>query len=484
MDESSLEQPLDNIAPPSGSPNDGEGVGGGDVKVDGGGGDEGEGENESVAVSEKELKKQKRRDKRREERQKRRLEHEELASSASAGTGAADERGEPVGGEAAELAARPSKKQKKQKKQKGAASTEEAVPVETAEETDLFAALAADYEGSKAAEHAQPPAAVSRTTLGSQQAANTTGTGTVTGPDPASGSEGGAAAKVDMSAWADLGVDERLLSRLAALGYASPRPIQRECLPAAMHGRRDVCGAAETGSGKTLAYGLPILQRLLTLDDAGTVLDGLFALIICPTRELATQVSTHLRAVAPRCIRIVSLLGGLSIDKQRRQLRSKPQVVVGTPGRLWELMSDHLVEHLRSMEHLRFFVLDEVDRMVEAGHFKELENILLRLEQTNANLTDGAPAPNSASAEGRKGDEDGGDDDSSIEMLDDDDGEGEGVDADGSAAPASAPSRASGVSGAKADVDGVRQTFLFSATLMLPPALQEKNAKRLQKHKR
>jgi len=236
-------------------------------------------------------------------------------------------------------------------------------------------------------------------------------------------------AAVDMSAWAQFGLHERLLRKLAAAGFTSPRPIQREVLPVAVHGRRDVCGAAETGSGKTLAFGLPILHRLLELEDAGTPAEGLFALIIAPTRELASQVASHLRALAPPTIRIVSLLGGLSIDKQKRLLKDKPPIAVATPGRLWELMQDHTVPHLRSIESVRFFVLDEVDRMVEAGHYKELESILLRFEISAAAEEDGSDA--------------------------------------------AAPPR----------VGAGRQTFLFSATLMLPPAAREMNAHRLKKHK-
>lgn len=81
-------------------------------------------------------------------------------------------------------------------------------------------------------------------------------------------------------------------------------------------------------------------------------------------------------------MRVVTVVGGLSIEKQRRQLASRPEVVVATPGRLWEMMSDHTVAHLRELNGLGFFVMDEVDKMVEAGHYKELEHVLLRLNQT------------------------------------------------------------------------------------------------------
>ena len=145
------------------------------------------------------------------------------------------------------------------------------------------------------------------------------------------------------------------------------------------------------GSGKTLAFGLPILQRLQeslveTLAErprpakkggggargaaaaggSASTGHGPFALVVCPTRELATQVASHLQAVAPDGVRVIALVGGMSIDKQRRLLLGEPHVVVGTPGRLWELVSDSSCAYLRSLHSLRFFVLDEVDRMVEA----------------------------------------------------------------------------------------------------------------------
>ena len=108
---------------------------------------------------------------------------------------------------------------------------------------------------------------------------------------------------VDTAAWGPFGLHDALLVRLGAAGFASPTPIQAECLPAAIHGRRDVVGAAETGSGKTLAFGLPIMQRLCELHAGGAAAERpLFALIIAPTRELAQQVSeaSQSRRAGPR----------------------------------------------------------------------------------------------------------------------------------------------------------------------------------------
>ena len=167
---------------------------------------------------------------------------------------------------------------------------------------------------------------------------------------------------------------------------------------------------AQTGSGKTLAFGLPMIQRLLeerpellsspkisvrsrhNLRNASSAIGAsgfvngdviaaasaaasaagdarpsppLFALVVTPTRELAAQVADHLRAVAPPSVVIVNVVGGMSIEKQRRLISHAPPIVVATPGRLWELITDGTCPHLSHLGQLRVFVLDEVDRMVE-----------------------------------------------------------------------------------------------------------------------
>ena len=175
--------------------------------------------------------------------------------------------------------------------------------------------------------------------------------------------------------WGSFGLHPLLLSGLAQLGFATPTPVQAATLPAALGEGCDVIGAAATGSGKTLAFGLPILDYCARALEAaeGANQDGrLVALVLCPTRELALQVAAHLSAAGRAAgVRVAALVGGLAQAKQSRLLSQRPQVVVATPGRLWELASggsgegggeQHLVEGLPS---LRFLVLDEADRMVE-----------------------------------------------------------------------------------------------------------------------
>ncbi|XP_057454547.1 DEAD-box ATP-dependent RNA helicase 13 [Lotus japonicus] len=202
--------------------------------------------------------------------------------------------------------------------------------------------------------------------------------------------------------WNELRLHPLLMKAIYKLGFKEPTPIQKACIPAAAHQGKDVIGAAETGSGKTLAFGLPILQRILEeREKAGKIEEekgekaekyaptGLLrSLIIAPTRELALQVTDHLKAVAKYInVRVTPIVGGILAEKQERLLRSKPEIVVGTPGRLWELMSSG-EKHLVELHSLSFFVLDEADRMVQNGHFKELQSIIDMLPMSNISTED------------------------------------------------------------------------------------------------
>ncbi|KAE8076147.1 hypothetical protein FH972_014812 [Carpinus fangiana] len=201
-------------------------------------------------------------------------------------------------------------------------------------------------------------------------------------------------------AWNEMRLHPLLMKSIYRLEFKEPTPIQKACIPAAAHQGKDVVGAAETGSGKTLAFGLPILQRLLEEQEkAGKMLEKkgeeaekyapkgfLRALIITPTRELALQVTDHLKAVANGTdIRVVSIVGGMSTEKQERLLKKRPEIIVGTPGRLWELASGG-EKHLVELHSLSFFVLDEADRMIENGHFRELQSIIDMLPMTNGSI--------------------------------------------------------------------------------------------------
>jgi hypothetical protein len=205
-----------------------------------------------------------------------------------------------------------------------------------------------------------------------------------------SGEKESAVTSFDESAtrsWAGLQLHPFIVDAMDSFGFESPTPIQRETIPHAILSQRDVIGAAETGSGKTLAYGLPIFQALLS--SWTTLHKGsyrpLFALVLTPTRELALQVVNHLNAVAKSFpshlkVHVVSIVGGMAEEKQKRLLSRKPHIVCATPGRLWELIKSG-VEYLNDLSRLRYLVVDEADRMAEEGSFAELSKILEKIKQ-------------------------------------------------------------------------------------------------------
>lgn len=195
----------------------------------------------------------------------------------------------------------------------------------------------------------------------------------------------------DISEWRPLKLSEDTLSSLSKLRFAQPTPIQTAAIPEILAGH-DVIGKATTGSGKTLAFGIPILERFLELHPEGNTEDATnnqdnrrppLALILSPTRELAHQLSAHLTALcsglAVRGPSIVTLTGGLSLLKQQRLLKTA-DVIIGTPGRLWEVISGGQ-GLMALLKKIRYLVVDEADRLLSQGHFKEVEEILNALER-------------------------------------------------------------------------------------------------------
>uniref|UniRef100_A0A1I8ISD1 ATP-dependent RNA helicase n=3 Tax=Macrostomum lignano TaxID=282301 RepID=A0A1I8ISD1_9PLAT len=294
--------------------------------------------------------------------------------------------------------------------------------------------------------------------------------------------EQSANSSLDMSMWESLGVCQQIVAALRDLGFAEPTAIQREAIPAALRDRRDVLGAAETGSGKTLAFGIPVIQRIMTMksasatraaavkqladiddddnDDVGDQADAiesadedadqspdeaelaecgwadgdieedlgllagsltelgpdgqpvgapqtlaysaenvfeddgsakkrggrLYCLVLTPTRELAKQVAAHLQRVAVHTgVTVAAVLGGLSAQRQERLLAGRPDIVVGTPGRLWDLIQSGQPHLSGGLASLPMLVLDEADRLAEPGHFAEMRALL---ERINANAND------------------------------------------------------------------------------------------------
>ncbi len=202
---------------------------------------------------------------------------------------------------------------------------------------------------------------------------------------------------IPVSAWNNLELSNETLLSLSALGFARPTPIQSAAIPEIRSGH-DVIGKASTGSGKTLAFGIPILEHFLEhhrndklkisrlqQDNPDSSRKPPCALILSPTRELAHQLAKHLTALFSSLPtdgpRIATVTGGLSLQKQRRQL-STADVVVGTPGRVWEVISEGtgLIAWLRTT---KFLVIDEADRLLTDGHYQEFEEILRVLNQND-----------------------------------------------------------------------------------------------------
>ncbi|KAH7381264.1 P-loop containing nucleoside triphosphate hydrolase protein [Phaeosphaeria sp. MPI-PUGE-AT-0046c] len=206
--------------------------------------------------------------------------------------------------------------------------------------------------------------------------------------------------EVDVSAWEELDLSADMLDALAKLKFSKPTTIQASTIPEIIAGR-DVIGKASTGSGKTLAFGIPIIESFLARKHASKDAKEKFplALIIAPTRELAHQITDHLNALCAKgdfeAPNIASVTGGLAVQKQRRQL-DKADIIVGTPGRLWEVISSGQ-GLLHKMKQIRFLVVDEADRLLSQGNYKELGEILTVLEKDN--VDDGAEEEDSSENE-------------------------------------------------------------------------------------
>ena len=168
------------------------------------------------------------------------------------------------------------------------------------------------------------------------------------------------------ASFTELGLSQELLKAVEDLGFEEPSPIQVLAIPALLTGK-DAVGQAQTGTGKTAAFGLPILEKIASGKSVQ-------ALVLCPTRELAIQVSEELSklAVHKRGVSVLPIYGGQPIERQLRALAKGAQVVVGTPGRV----IDHLQRGTLRLNEARIVVLDEADEMLDMGFREDIELIL------------------------------------------------------------------------------------------------------------
>lgn len=176
--------------------------------------------------------------------------------------------------------------------------------------------------------------------------------------------------------FADLPLSDEIQRAVADMGFIDASPIQSEAIPIAMEGR-DIIGLAQTGTGKTAAFGIPALEKI----DASKKYPQ--AMILCPTRELAVQVTEEIKKLAKyKGVRCVTVYGGDPIDRQIRALREGCHVVVGTPGR----MIDHLERKTLKLDKVQIAILDEADEMLDMGFREDIESILEQLPEERQTL--------------------------------------------------------------------------------------------------
>jgi ATP-dependent RNA helicase RhlE len=182
----------------------------------------------------------------------------------------------------------------------------------------------------------------------------------------------------------ELGLHTALAGKCASLGFTEPTPIQRQAIPVILSGS-DLIGCAATGTGKTAAFLLPMLQRLSAKPS-----DGVRALILAPTRELASQIAENLKILdAKRKATSVTIVGGASMNKQRVALRRGVVIAIATPGRLL----DHIESRTIDLSRVETLVLDEADRMLDMGFLPAIRSIIKRLPAERQTLLFSATMP-------------------------------------------------------------------------------------------
>lgn len=180
-----------------------------------------------------------------------------------------------------------------------------------------------------------------------------------------------------------LGLNPALAKSLVHMKYTTPTPIQAQAIPLALEGH-DIMGTAQTGTGKTAAFAIPLIEKLLN-NPRGS------ALVLTPTRELGKQIMGIMhQLLGPKSpIRTAFIIGGESMGKQMGQLRARPRLIVGTPGRI----NDHLERGTMMLRDTHFLVLDETDRMLDMGFAVQLEKIFKYMPEQRQTLMFSATLP-------------------------------------------------------------------------------------------
>lgn len=189
-----------------------------------------------------------------------------------------------------------------------------------------------------------------------------------------------------MTNFRDLGLDEELLQALEKMGFEQPTEIQEKAIPHLLKDNTDFVGLAQTGTGKTAAFGLPLLHKINQEEN------HIQALILSPTRELGIQIGKELKNFSSkkRKIKVATVYGGASIDKQRQELRSGPQIVVATPGRLIDMIERGYCD----LSRVKIAVLDEADEMLNMGFIDDINTILEETPEEKQTWLFSATMPN------------------------------------------------------------------------------------------
>ena len=186
-----------------------------------------------------------------------------------------------------------------------------------------------------------------------------------------------------MTNFSELNISASTLKSVQRMGFEEATPIQEGTITHAMEGR-DIIGQAQTGTGKTAAFGIPMIEKIDSKNP------NIQALIIAPTRELAIQVSEELYKLGyDKKVRLLSVYGGQEISRQIRALKNKPQVIVGTPGRIL----DHINRRTLKLDDVQTLVLDEADEMLNMGFIDDINAILENVPETRQTLLFSATMP-------------------------------------------------------------------------------------------
>lgn len=189
---------------------------------------------------------------------------------------------------------------------------------------------------------------------------------------------------MDNLIFSELNLSKEVHRAIAEMGFEEATPIQSRSIPHIMKGS-DVLGQAQTGTGKTCAFGIPVIEMLQSDSE------GIQVLVLCPTRELAIQISEELKNVSryKKNVRILPIYGGQPIDRQIMALKKRPQIIIGTPGRVM----DHMRRHTLKFGSLKTIVLDEADEMLNMGFREDIDTILQEIPEDRQTILFSATMP-------------------------------------------------------------------------------------------